>query len=145
MNKLLYMKRICTVKILFSVQLNEVRNCGWWQIYWGERFFSIRRLELLARQTSPRKRSPRKTPKKSPRKKIRTPSSSARKRLSLQLHMLTSNLDKAGFTKRALFQSPDNDRTVKSTSKTCLQSKKFCVQSLSNITKLFITIVYSIS
>lgn len=80
-----------------------------------------RRLELLSRKKSPRKRaSPRKTPRKSPRVKGRTPTSSTKKRLAVQFRMYSeedaipstsapSSTFKANITKRALFQSPDRE------------------------------------
>lgn len=87
-------------------------------------YFRYRRLELLSRRKSPNKKSPRKTPKKTPRKsprgKRRTPTSSSKKRLALQFRMLSEGEDavpstsggfRASVTKRALFQSPDHDRS----------------------------------
>lgn len=92
-----------------------------------------RRLELLSRRKSPSKKSPRKTPRKSPRKtprkspriKGRTPTSSSKKRLALQFKMFTDNEDavpstssssssfRASGSKRALFQSPDHDSSLR--------------------------------
>lgn len=75
-----------------------------------------KRFELLVRKkASPRK----KTPRKSPRKRIRTPSSSTKK-LDFKIRRLNNADDIASFsgglkaTKRALFQSPDKaERVVK--------------------------------
>ncbi|XP_022911801.2 uncharacterized protein [Onthophagus taurus] len=68
------------------------------------------RLKVLSRNRSPLKKSPRKTPKKSPTKKIKTPSSSAKKKLSLQIRLMAEQMpgsSKIANTKRALFQSPE--------------------------------------
>lgn len=88
-----------------------------------------RRLELLSRKKSPkissprlRVASPRKTPRKSPRVKGRTPSSSTKKRLALQFRMYSENEKPVASTssstsssssfKRALFQSPEKETTT---------------------------------
>ncbi|KAL3287224.1 hypothetical protein HHI36_001701 [Cryptolaemus montrouzieri] len=82
-----------------------------------------KKLELLNHKRSPRK-SPRKTPRKSPNKSPsqgRTPSSSAKKKLRLRFRLLSGDFKEdvpgpstsiAG-SKRALFQSPDNENKFK--------------------------------
>ncbi|KAF5304898.1 hypothetical protein FQR65_LT00782 [Abscondita terminalis] len=82
-----------------------------------------RKYELLSRRTSPKKKSPRKTPAKSPRRKGTTPRSSGKKKQfhpqaieeSLDtLSSLSSSSSKPSTTKRALFQSPNKDSNCSS-------------------------------